>query len=179
MDASRGLGQQGEARGPLDVGLAAKQGSQDLDGGVGGVQAAGGEGNNDSVARGGLDAVLAAEVLGGGAGEGTAGVGGLLEELINPLAQGNLGSAIGNQGEVGAGVGGAGELGDTGVAQVAAKGRGRREVQGLTQAGVEGNGVGSVQGGGQVVGRVLGLLDVEGGLDVLGQLVLWGKLLAG
>lgn len=152
VDASRGLGQQGEARGPLNVRLATEQSSQDLNGSVGGVQAAGREGNDDSVARGGLDAVLAAKVLGGGAGEGAAGVGGLLEELVNPLAQGNLGSAIGNQGKVGAGVGGAGELGDTGVAQVAAEGRGRRGVQGLTQAGVEGNGVDSIQGGGQVVG---------------------------
>lgn len=66
-----GLGQKGEARSPLDGGLAAQQGSQDGSLGLeaSGTKGAGsGEGNHNSVAGLGGNALLTTEILGGNGG---------------------------------------------------------------------------------------------------------------
>lgn len=108
VEALGGLGQKGEARSPLDGGLAAEQSSQDGSLGLeaSSAESAGtGEGDHDGVAGLGGNALLTAVVLAslGGldlvlAGGGTGGE--ILEELANPLGDIGRVGASGDKSDV-------------------------------------------------------------------------------
>lgn len=153
-EALGGLGEEREAGGPLDGGLAAEQSSED--GGLGleasSAKGAGaGEGNYGGAAVLGGDTLLTTEVLAslGGldlvlAGGGTSGQ--ILEELADPL--GNIGGvgAGGDETNVGFGVGILGELSEGITRQVLLVRGGLGGGDGSTQATVEGNTVGGIKG---------------------------------
>lgn len=172
--ASSGLGEKAEAGSPLDAGLAAEEGSEDGDLGLGGAVAGTGEGDDDRVSGGVALSLLTTKVLAGLGLEGLAASRGsrnLLEELTNPLGDGLGGGAIGNEGDVGLGVDNISEAGDVLLVQVLLVGAGAGRVERRTETGVEGNGVGVVEGDGSDVVAELSLLGAEGSLDILVELV--------
>jgi hypothetical protein len=165
-----GLGQQGKARSPLDVGLAAEQGNKDGGLGLVGVEGGTREGNDERILARAGNALLAAVVLGRRAGQGVLGLGGnRLEERLDPLGQPGLAGTIGDDGNVGLGVGERGESGNVVLVQVRRdRGVGRR-IEGSTKAGVEGSRVGGIEGNSG--GVDLSLLEVDDVLDLLMVLV--------
>lgn len=167
-----GLGEKGEASGPLDVGLTTEESGKD--GNLGLVVAERGAGESDRVgARAGArSALLATEVLGSSGVElqlAGAGGGDGLEEGISPLVEVGLGSAISHKRNVGLVEDGLGEIGNGVFVQVGTKGSGGRREERFSEAGVEGNGVDGVKS--QVQGANAGLLEVEDLLDLLVKLV--------
>lgn len=174
-----GLGQKGEARSPLDGGLAAQQGSQDGSLGLeaSGTKGAGsGEGNHNSVAGLGGNALLTTEILGGNggldlvlAGGGTGGE--ILEELANPLGDIGRVGASSDESDVGLGVGILGELSQSITGDVLLIRGALGRSLGGAQAAVEGNAVSGIDGNVLGVGEDGLLLVLEQIADNLLQFV--------
>lgn len=162
-----GLGQKGEAGGPLDSGLAAQKGSEN--GSLGlvacGAESAGtGEGDHNRVADLGGNALLTTVVLGGDGRQnvvfaGGVDGGGVLEELANPLGDLSGVGATGDKSDVGLGVGTLSELGQGIAGDVLLVGGRLGGGDGGAQTAVESNTVGGIDGNGLRVG-VDGLLLV-------------------
>lgn len=166
------LGEEGEASGPLDVGLTTEESGKD--GNLGLVVAEGGtgEGDNVGVLSGAGSALLTTEVLASGGVKlqlARAGGGNGLEEGIGPLVQVGLGSAISHQGNVGLVEDSLGVRGNAVLVQVRAQGGGGGREERFTKASVEGNRVSRVKG--DVQGADAGLLHVENLLNLLVELV--------
>lgn len=169
-----GLGQEAEARGPLDGGLTTEKGSQNLDLGLGASGVGSGEGNHNGVARGVASSLLTTKVLGGLSLEGLSAAGGsrnALEELVNPLGQGLRASTVGDNGNVGLGVDDIGEAGNVLLVDVLLEGSSGGGVQGGTETRVEGHGVSVVQSEAGNVGVDGGLLVGQDSFNLLVELV--------
>lgn len=171
---SGGLRQQGEARRPLDVGLAAKEGRQDGKVGLVGGEVETGESEDQSIGASERRALLAAVVL-GGLGEELERAcrrgGDVLEERLDPLRQVCLGGAIGNDSDIGLGVNSRGKVGNRVLAEVGAeRGRARRVNRG-TETLVEGDGVGVIESLRQGVVGEFALLQLQNVCNLLVELV--------
>ena len=174
------LRKQREAGRPLDARLAAEQGSEDLELGLVGA-GPGGEGRgafkgeDHGVAAVVRDAFLAAVVLGRRAVDGgeafRRGRGAVGEELLDPVAEVFVRGAVGDDGNVGLGVGGAGKGLEAVGGEVSGQGRGRGRVQGCTEATVEGEAVGGVEGEGLGRGEEGFLRVFDGGEDFFVEFV--------
>lgn len=159
-----GLGEEREARGPLDLGLAAEEGTKDGDlrlVGATGVGAGAGEGDDNGVLAGVGDTLLTTIVLGLGRLESLRGRGDAGEELVDPLGQLALLGAVGDNGKVALAVGLRGKLGDgLGLEVLAIGGRGGGDERGA-QATVEGETVNGVQSKLAGVGEALLVGEVD------------------
>lgn len=114
------------------------------------------------------NALLTTEVLRLGGGDlGSGGRRNVVEELTNPLGELTRLNTVGDNGEVGGGVGGVGEVGNGIGVEVLAHGSGGRRRSGDTKTAVEGKAVGRVDGHLENVTEesLLGELDV--GVDLL------------
>lgn len=172
--SSSGLGEEAEARGPLDGRLSTKKSSQDGNLRLGASSIGSRESNDHSIATRMASSLLTAVVLGSLSLKGLAALGGsrnILEELANPVGQGISGGTIGNNSDVGLGVDNVGVAGNVLFVQVLLDGRRGRGVDGSTEAVVEGNGMGVVEGESSNVGIEGGLLEVENSFDVFVELV--------
>ena len=171
-----GLGETGETRRPLDVGLATEKRGQDRDLRLEGGEAGTGEGNDQRVTAGMADTLLTTEVLAGLGVQrdgGTRGSGDVLEELLGPFRQGTRGGPISDQGDVGLSVDGTGVGGDgvfIGVGLIVRRGR---RVLGGTEAPVECNRVGGVESEGRGIAGDPSLLQLDNPIDFLIELVGW------
>lgn len=174
--AGGGLGEEAEARGPFDAGLAAEKGGKDGNLGLGRVVAGAGESNDDGVASSVARSLLTTEVLAGIGLQGLAasrGSGHVLEELADPLGEGIGSGAIGDDSDVGPGVDNVGEAGNVILVQVLLEGSRGSRVQGGTQTRVEGDGVGVVEGDSGDIGIESDLLEAENALNLLVEFVGW------
>lgn len=174
--AGGGLGEEAEARSPLDGGLAAEEGGENGNLRLGRVDARAGESNDDGVSGAAARSLLTTKVLAGLGLEGLAASGGrgdVLEELANPLGEGVGSGTVGDDGDVGLGVDNVGEAGNVLLVQVLLVGSRRTGVEGGTETSVEGDGVGVIEGNGGGIGIEGGLLGVEDTLDILVELVGW------
>lgn len=175
-EASRpggGLGEQAEARSPLDRGLATQQSSEDGNLGLRAVAVGAGEGDDHGVATSVVRPLLAAVVLGRLNLEGLAALRAgrdVLEELANPLGQGVGRRTVGDDSNVGLGVDDVGVASNVLLVQVLLGSRQRR-VYGGAEAGVEGDGVGVVEGQSGHIGVESSLLEVQDTLNILVELV--------
>lgn len=166
------LGEQSEAGGPLDLGLAAQESTDDgnlgLVGGTGeGARA--GETKDHGVAASVGNALLTTKVLGLGAGERAGGSGNLGEEFANPLGQLRVLGAVGNDGNVGLGVGLGSKLGDgVGAEVLGVGGRGGGD-NGVAETTVEGQSVGRVDGKSLGAGKSLLVRQLDEREDLLVQ----------
>ncbi len=163
---SGGLGEKGETWGPLDGGLSAQKSSKDSDlwlvAGSSSERAGAWERNNVGVVGAGVsNTLLSSEVLGGWAGELAAGPD-IAEELTHPFGDLSLASTVGDNGDVGLGVGRLGELSDAVLVKILGQWSLGGWVQWCAEAGVKCNTVNGIASdlGGVVVGAVL--LDVDG-----------------
>lgn len=166
---SGGLGEEREAGRPLDVGLAAEEACKNGGLRLTGTEGSAGEGNDHRVAGNAGDTSLTTVILGGGGAEGRAGDRDGLEEGLNPLLKSSLAGAVGDNGDVGLGVGRLSESGNGVLVQVGVNGSAGSRVDGGTEAGVESNRVGGIEGNGR--GADPGLLEVDDILDLLVELV--------
>ena len=167
--AGGGLGQEAEARSPLDVGLAAEESDEHVDLGRAGGERSTREAENQRVGALLGDTLLTTVVLGGGRGQlGRRRLGNGLEERFDPLGQPDLVGTVGDDGDVGLGVGSLGEGRNGVLVQVARDGSGGGRVEGGAETVVEGNGVGGIQSEGR--GVDLGLLEMNDPLDILVEL---------
>ena len=167
VEALGGLRQKGEAGGPLDSGLTAQKSSEN--GSLGlvacGAESAGtGEGDHNSIADLGGNALLTTVVLGGDGGQNAVFAGGVagrgaLEELSNPLRDLSGVGAAGDESNVGFGVGALSELGEGIAGDVLLVRRGLGGGNRGAQTAVESNTVGGIDSNGLRVG-VDGLLLV-------------------
>ena len=178
-EALGGLGQKGEAGGPLDSGLAAQKSSENGSLGLvacGAESAGSGESDHNSVADLGGNALLTTVVLGGDGRQnvvfaGGVDGGGVLEELANPLGDLSGVRAGGDQSDVGLGVGTLSELGQGIAGDVLLVGGRLGGGDGGAQTAVESDTVGSIDSNGLRVGVDGLLLVLEELADNLVQLV--------
>lgn len=174
--AGGGLGQQAEARSPLDGRLAAEERGEDGKLGLGASDVSAREGNDHRVAGGMAGALLTTEVLGGLGLERLAALGRggqLTEELTGPARQGLGRSAVSDEGNVGLGVDNVREAGNVLLVHVLLVGGRGRRVEGGTETRVESDRVGVVQSDGGSIGGESGLLEAENALNFLVELVGW------
>ena len=166
----RNLGEDTEAGRPLDRRLAAEEADQNGGFGAAGAESGAGEGDDDRVDTIPSNSRFSAVVFGRIRAELALGLGGdLLEEGLEPLLETTLAGTVGNDGNVGLGVGRLGESGDVVLVQVGSNGRFGRGVKRVTKASMEGNGVGGVEG--DAIVADLGLLLPDDTLDLLVKLV--------
>lgn len=164
------LGQEGEAGRPLDGGLAAEETGKDGSLGAAGTEGGTGESDNNRVLADGGDALLTTVVLGGDVVEGAGALGrDGLEEGLDPLLEAVLAGTVGDNGDVGLGVGSGGKVGNGLLVQVGVDGCAWGGIERGTEARVESDGVGGIEGNGG--GVHLGLLLVNDILDLLVELV--------
>lgn len=174
--AGGGLGEQAEARSPLDGGLAAEERSENSKLGLGARDVSAREGNDHGVAGGVAGTLLATVVLGGLGLERLAALGRggqLTEELTGPAGQRLGRGAVSDEGNVGLGVDNVGEAGNVLLVHVLLVGGRSRGVDGGTEARVESDRVGVVQSDGGSIGGESGLLEAEDALNLLVELVGW------
>lgn len=164
-----GLGKEGETRSPFDLRLATKQGTENGNlrlVGATSVGAGAGEGDDNRVLARVSDTLLTTVVLGLGGLESLRGLG-AGEELANPLGQLAMLGPVGDNGEVGLGVGLRSELGDgLGLEILAVGGRGGGDKRGA-KAAVESQAVDGVQGELPGVGEALLVDEVDERDDLL------------
>lgn len=166
----RDLGEDAEAGRPLDRRLAAEEADQNSGFGAAGAEGGAGEGDDDRVETVPRDARLSAVVFGRIRAQRALGLGGdLLEEGLEPLLKTTLAGTVGNDGDVGLGVGRLGESGDVVLVQVGPNRRFGGRVERVTEASVEGDGVGGIER--DAIVADLGLLLADDALDLLVKLV--------
>lgn len=171
----RSLGENAEARSPLDARLAAKQSAQDSDVGFVGGEVGAGEGDNHSIGTGQRSSLLTTIVLRWLGEERQRAVGGrsldIPEERLDPLAQAGLAGAVGDNRDVRLGIDTLSERGDRVLVQVWSQRCRVGWVNGGTETFVEGDCVSVIQSLGQGTLGGLLLLQLQDMLDLLVEFV--------